>query len=89
MLRINDDEKLCYIDDEPINLTKSEYLVLCFLLNNPNKIFSREELIKQAWTCEITNRAVDVAISRLRKKLKEYGKCIITRSGFGYGFNNK
>lgn len=85
-LKINEDEKLCYINNKAINLTKSEYHVLVFLLTNRNKIFSREELIEAAWTEPVTVRAVDTAMSRLRKKLGGYGKHIITRLGFGYGF---
>lgn len=85
-LKINEDEKLCYIDNKPINLTKSEYHVLVFLLTNRNKIFSREELIKAAWTEPVTARAVDTAMSRLRKKLGDYSKHIVSRIGFGYGF---
>ena len=85
-LHINSDEKLCYINNNPIKLTKSEYNVLVFLLTNRNKIFSREELIKEAWLESVTTRAVDTAISRLRKKLEQYGKHIETRLGFGYGF---
>lgn len=85
-LTINTDEKLCHINGEALKLTKSEYNVLNFLLENRNKIFSREELIKAAWTEPVTTRAVDTAMSRLRKKLGEYGKHIITRLGFGYGF---
>lgn len=85
-LTINTDEKLCYIKEEVIKLTKSEYNVLIFLLKNHNKIFSREELIEAAWTEPVTVKAVDTAMSRLRKKLGEYGKHIVTRLGFGYGF---
>lgn len=85
-LTINTDEKLCYIKGEAVKLTKSEYNVLNFLLEHRNKIFSREELIGAAWIEPVTVRAVDTAMSRLRKKLGEYGKHIITRLGFGYGF---
>lgn len=85
-LKINEDEKLCYIKNEVIKLTKSEYNILVFLLTNRNKIFSREKLIEAAWTESVTVRAVDTAMSRLRRKLGEYGKHIITRLGFGYGF---
>lgn len=85
-LVINTDEKLCYIDGVAIKLTKSEYNVLYFLLSNRNKIFSREELIEAAWTESVTVRAVDTAMSRLRKKLGEYSKHIVSRIGFGYGF---
>lgn len=85
-LTINTDEKLCYIENNSIKLTKSEYNILLFLLEHRNKIFSREELIEVAWTEPVMVRAVDTAMSRLRKKLGEYGKYIITRLGFGYGF---
>ena len=84
-LTINTDEKLCYIKGEALKLTKSEYNVLNFLLENRNKIFSREELIEAAWAEPVTVRAVDTAMSRLRKKLGEYGKHIVTRLGFVYG----
>ena len=85
-LVINSDEKLCYLKGNPIKLTKSEYNILSFILNNRNKIFSREELINNAWKEPVTNRAVDTAISRLRKKIGEYSTNIISRIGFGYGF---
>ena len=83
---INSDEKLCYLKGNPIKLTKSEYNILSFILNNRNKIFSREELINNAWKEPVTNRAVDTAISRLRKKIGEYSTNIVSRIGFGYGF---
>lgn len=85
-LVINTDEKLCYTDGVALKLTKSEYNVLYFLLKNRNKIFSREEFIEAAWTEPVTVRAVDTAMSRLRKKLGDYGKHIVSRIGFGYGF---
>lgn len=85
-LVINTDEKLCYINEEPIKLTKSEYNIMIFFLENRNKIFSREELINNIWKESISNRAVDTAISRLRGKLGIYGKNIVSRIGFGYGF---
>lgn len=85
-LVINSDEKLCYLKGNPIKLTKSEYNILSFILNNRNKIFSREELINNAWKEPVTNRAVDTAISRLRKKIGEYNTNIVSRIGFGYGF---
>ena len=47
-LVVNSDEKLCYLRNNPLNLTKSEYNLLTFLLENQNKIFSREDLIKEA-----------------------------------------
>ena len=85
-LVVNSDEKLYYLRNNPLNLTKSEYNLLTFLLENQNKIFSREDLIKEAWIEPVSTRAVDTAVSRLRKKLEDYNKHLITRLGFGYGW---
>lgn len=88
-LKINEEEKLCYINDEPVTLSKSEYNTILFLMSNPNKVFTREELIENIWTSTVTNRAVDTTIARLRSKLGDYSKNIYTRLGFGYGFTTK
>ena len=85
-LRIDTNEKLCYLKNNILPLTKAEYNILKFLLKNRNKIFSREELKEIAWSKYTSNRAVDATISRLRKKLNDYNQHIITRFGFGYGF---
>ena len=87
-LIVNLDEKICLLDDIEIKLTKTEFNLLVFLLSNRNKIYSRKELMNYVWgpDVEVTGRAVDTTISRLRKKLKDIGKHIITRLGFGYGF---
>lgn len=85
-LIVNTDEKLCYLKGSIVNLSKSEYNMLNFLLNNRNKIFTREEIINSAWDKTVSIRAVDTAVSRLRRKLDNYGKYIVSRSGFGYGF---
>lgn len=87
-LTINLDEKICFLDNIEIKLTKTEFNLLAFLLSNRNKIYSRKELMQYVWDpgITVTGRAVDTTISRLRKKLKELGKHIITRLGFGYGF---
>lgn len=86
-LVVDQDNKLCSIKGNPIKLTKTEYNLVVFFLSNKNKIFTREELIEKGWSEPVNNRAVDVAITRLRKKLGDYGKHIVTRLGFGYGFN--
>ena len=86
-LSIDLDTKLCYIDNKELNLTKAEYNLLVFFLLNQNKIFTRKEIINQVWNKPTSFRAVDTTVSRLRKKLGEMGKYIITRLGFGYGFN--
>ena len=87
-LRIDRNEKLCFLNDEEVNLTKTEFDILLFLLQHRNRIYSREEIIQQVWAGEVvvSNRTIDTNIARLRKKIGEYGNNIVTRLGFGYGF---
>ncbi|MBD5323579.1 MAG: response regulator transcription factor [Bacteroides sp.] len=87
-LRIDRNEKLCYLNGQEINLTKTEFDILLFLLQHRNRIYSREEIIRQVWSSDVvvTNRTIDTNIARLRKKVGVYGNNIVTRLGFGYGF---
>lgn len=57
-------------------------------MRNRGKLFSRDEIQSTAWEgqSDVSPRAVDVNISRLRKKLLSYGSKIVNRTGFGYGF---
>lgn len=88
-LVLNQDNKVCLIDDEEVVLTKKEYELLLFLLNKPNFIYSREDIISQVWGKPVTTRTVDTNIMRLRQKLGKYRENIYTRMGFGYGFKTK
>lgn len=87
-LRIDRNEKVCYIDGEEVQLTRTEFDILLFFLTHRNRIYSREEIIEQVWGEDVvvTNRTIDTNITRLRKKLGDFGNYIITRQGFGYGF---
>lgn len=85
-LLIDLDRKEVYIDDQPVNLTKTEYNLLLFFIENKNKVFSRKDLMQNVWESEVSLRAVDTTVSRLRKKLGSVGRHITTRLGFGYGF---
>lgn len=87
-LRVNRNEKVCYLNAVPVGLTKTEFEILLFFLTHRNRIYSREEIIQHVWPSDVvvTNRTIDTNITRLRKKLGEYGNNIITRLGFGYGF---
>ena len=69
-------------------LTKKEFQILQLLLENPGKVFSREEILKKVWTDEVyvLDRTVDVKITRLRKKIAPYDSHIVTRQGYGYCF---
>jgi DNA-binding response OmpR family regulator len=88
-LEINDDEKVCYINNKDIKLTKSEYYLLMFFLLNKDRVFTREELIDNVWNKKISNLAVSNKVSQLRKKLGEYAKYLTTRLGFGYNFKSE
>lgn len=75
------------IDGAPMMLTRTEYLILAMFLRHRNQFFERAEIQHEAWEEDgISERAVDTNISRLRKKLGEYGRNIVNRQGFGYGF---
>ena len=80
--------KTVSLDNVPLVLTKLEFELLSFLLKNPNKVFSREDLIANCWPQDVyvLGRAVDVSITRLRKKTGRYGCQIKTRIGYGYCF---
>lgn len=84
-LTVDTDRKTCYIEDEEIILTKTEYNLLLFLVSNKNKILTRKELAKSVWDVPVSDRAIDTTVSRLRKKLKGLGRNLTTRIGFGYG----
>ena len=76
------------INGEVVPLTKKEFEILKLLLENINHVFSREEILSRVWKDEVyvLDRTIDVNITRLRKKIGEYGKNIVTRLGFGYCF---
>ncbi|MBD5210556.1 MAG: response regulator transcription factor [Bacteroidales bacterium] len=89
-LRIDRNEKLCYIDGQVLDLTPTEFSLILFFLTHRNRIHSRAEIIRAVWDGqEVTNRTVDTNMARLRKKLGKYGNHIRTRTGFGYGFKEE
>lgn len=79
------------IDGEDITLTRTEYELLHLLLAHRGKMFSRQQLLDRVWPRDVivTERTVDVNIARLRKKLKQYAACLVSRTGFGYSFRSQ
>ncbi len=75
-------------NNKEIELTKNEMIIFSYLLNNQNKIVTREELMTTLWDNKeyVNENALTVNISRLRSKLKEIGytDAIDTRKGLGY-----
>lgn len=80
--------KTVTLDGQKIIFTKLEFELLSFFLQHPNKVFTREDLLKNCWPRDVIvlDRTVDVNITRLRKKIGQYGKQIKTRVGYGYCF---
>ncbi len=87
-LVIDLDQIVCTIDEVPVRMPRKEFELLSLFMSNPGKIFSREDILQKVWSDEVVvvNRVVDVNVTRLRSKIGKYGKLIVTRSGYGYGF---
>jgi len=88
-LRIDLELKELIIGENKIPLTKTEFEIIVLLSGSQERIFSRNEIIDIVWkdTPYITERTVDVHITRLRKKLGSKASIISNRPGFGYRFN--
>ena len=86
-LSLNLDKKEATVDGNPVNLTRTEFELLHLLLLNRGKVLSRQELMDTVWAGVIvTDRTVNVNITRLRKKLGPYAQNIASRTGYGYVF---
>lgn len=81
-------KRSCTVDGEEVKMPRKEFEILFKLLSNIGQVFSRAELLRDIWPDEVVvlDRVVDVNITRIRQKIGAYGKNIITRSGYGYGF---
>lgn len=88
-ITVNLDKKTVSIDGEEVPFTKTEFELLRLLLEEKGRVFSRQELIERVWPKDVLvlDRTVDVNITRLRKKIGRFAKCIVTRLGFGYYFD--
>lgn len=87
-LEIDTARKRLIIHDERIELTKKEFEILKVLLENQGKVFSRDDLLAMVWGNDVivTERTVDVNITRLRNKLGPFGSCLKNKTGYGYYF---
>ena len=88
-IELNLDKKTVNIDGEDVPFTKTEFELLHLLIGERGRVFSRQELIDRVWPRDVMvlDRTVDVNITRLRKKIGRFSKCIVTRLGFGYYFD--
>lgn len=91
-LVIDNDAHRVLADDKKVNLTPKEYELLLFLAKSPDKVFDREELLKEVWNYDFYGdlRTVDTHVKRLREKLNkvspEASRMIHTVWGIGYKF---
>ncbi|TCP59512.1 two-component system response regulator ResD [Tumebacillus sp. BK434] len=91
-LTINMDSRRVLCDGEEVSLTPKEYELLCYLAQRPEKVFSREELLRDVWNYQFygDQRTVDTHIKRLREKLgkasEQAATMIVTVWGVGYKF---
>jgi DNA-binding response OmpR family regulator len=79
------------IGKSDIDLTRKEFEILALLLHAEGTIFSREEIMERVWDDQtiVSKRTIDVHVTRLRKKLGEYGKYILNKQGYGYAFEKQ
>ena len=87
-LEMSLENKKVMLEGIEIPFTKKEFEILKLLLENKNRVFSRDEMLNRVWSDEVIvlDRTIDVNITRLRKKIGPYGKNIVTRLGYGYCF---
>jgi len=88
-VELNFNKKELIIKGQIIRLTRKEFEILNLLMGNPDRIFSREEILRTVWEDDIivTDRTIDVHISRLRKKMNEHGEYLKNKAGYGYCFD--
>ncbi|HOP61822.1 MAG TPA: response regulator transcription factor [Spirochaetota bacterium] len=87
-VELNTEKYSLSVDGEDIKLTKTEFNILSLFMENPGKIFSRDNIIDSVRGHDVfvVDRTIDVHIMNLRKKLGDYKNIITTFSGVGYGF---
>lgn len=92
-MKLDCEDRRVYISEKEINLTAKEFDVLELLILNPNKVYSRESLLRIVWGADYPGdvRTVDVHIRRLREKIESNPsepKYVHTKWGVGYYFRN-
>ena len=88
-LLLDHDQRRVWVDGDEVALTFQEFELLAFLAAHPDTVFSRADLVREAWQREFAadSRTVDVHVSRLRRKLgRLYGQCLVTEYRVGYQF---
>ncbi|NPU89383.1 MAG: response regulator transcription factor [Fervidobacterium sp.] len=88
-LEIYPEDYTVFYDGKKIELTSKEFEILRLLAQRPDRVFSREQILKELWKddFEVYDRVIDVHINSLRKKLGK--NWIVTVRGVGYKFSKK
>ena len=87
-LKLNLSKMQVKVYDKTILFTKKEFEIMRLFLENRNRVFSRDDLLKLVWSEEafVLGRTIDVNITRIRHKIGHYGSHIVTKIGKGYCF---
>jgi two-component system alkaline phosphatase synthesis response regulator PhoP len=82
------ESKRLIIGNKKIELTRKEFDIISLLAKSPGRIFSREDILRRVWESDVivVDRTVDVNMTRLRRKMEEFGGYIRNKPGFGYYF---
>lgn len=92
-LHVDRESLRVHLNDQPLQLTATEFKLLEFLMSRPGIVFSREQLLDSVWGHDraVTDRTVDVYVLRLRQKIEPDATAptfIRSVRGFGYSFND-
>ena len=83
-----------YLSSTEVPLTRAEFDILCLLALQPQRVFTRDQILDQVWPCGsgVTDRVIDTHIGRIRQKLNQIqagsGHYLLTVRGVGYRFNS-
>ena len=88
---VNHEDKSVEINGTLVELSRLEFDILWLLMTHRGHVYSREELMREAWPSGVvvSSRTIDVNITRIRKKIEPYSRCLRTRHGYGYYFTNE
>ncbi|CCQ94186.1 Uncharacterized transcriptional regulatory protein YclJ [[Clostridium] ultunense Esp] len=87
-ITLNPMSREVFVEENPVDLTHTEYEILLLFMRNPKQVFSRDQLLNRIWGYEFegTSRTVDVHVKNLRRKLGNEGCHIVTLIRSGYKF---
>jgi DNA-binding response OmpR family regulator len=87
-IKVYKDERRVLMDKDDIEFTNKEYDLLLYLMENKNRVYTREQLLNGVWGYDYIGdeRAIDDLIKRVRKKLSEKGSLLEIKTVWGYGY---